>query len=458
MSTSAWTPVANNTASAWTPVATPPPQGPSGAAGFALGAAKGLASQVASPAIALAPGLSDGLGKYLLDKLAPASGAEETGDWAAQAATLVPAVIADPAAAIIGAAGGSVGSAAGAALAPHFGISPERGALIGGMVGALAGAHGGAKAREVAGNVIKEAAMEDPDMAALKALNVGPDTRAASRTLENIKIARPYLKGVQTQDQLQQAIPTAKDEVWAPRQAVIDHYGDLNIQGPNGLTTVRQLEERRAQLAAINQGLKNAVTAPEALRQAEQMGLTKAKVIQEERDTNAVLDRFIEDQGVHSQQVRRTYSALKDLQARTQGRLGGMEKSPMGLGKVVQGARVGGGVGESGEFRGHGAFLTEPIVRFGQAARDIAAGRGLFSGSPADISVREGFRTGGPKPDLGTPKFVPMSRMLGPGATVMGSGQGESYVRGVPAEATYGRTPKTGKFKRVYTSNPKGGQ
>ena len=302
---------------------------------------------------------------------------------------------------------------------------------------------------------IGEAAMGNPDVAALRSLKVGPDTKAASRTLSAVDISRPYLKGVKTQAEAQSRIAPAKAEVWAPRQAVVDQFGTEKVHGPDGPSTMAELEAERVQLSAINRGLK--VGDPSALKLAEQKGLSQAQAIERERAINQSLDAAIGRHGVDSQAVRKTFAGLSRVEGRLSGRMGELETAPMGLGKIVRGARVGGGIGGGGEIQGHGGFFTEPLYRVGQAGRDIAAGRGWWSGHPADINIREGFRVGGEKPNLGRP-IIEGEPVLPPppqlprrtgGTTVLPSGEGQiafppqrpqlpSGVRGIlPASSPY---------------------
>lgn len=307
-----------------------------------------------------------------------------------------------------------------------------------------------------AGRAVSELAMEDPDLAALKALKVGADTRRAARTLDSIEAARPFLKGVKTQAEAQDAIAAAKREVWAPRQDAIDAHAGETVPGPDGPTTIGQLEAERLQLSAANRALKKG--DPAALQLAQQKGLTQADLLQREAEVNTALDSALAQRGVNSALVRSTFAKLADVEGRLRGREGGMVSAPMGLGKIIGGARVGGGVGEGAEIEGHGGFFTEPLRNIGMAARDIAAGRGIWSGIPADISVREGFRTGAEKPVF----TVPTERVKGAlpaGAIELGPGEGENFVQGTEPARTFGRGP-TGQFKRVFTSgtrNPESG-
>jgi len=201
-----------------------------------------------------------------------------------------------------------------------------------------------------------------------------------------------------------------------------------------------------------------------AMKLAEQKGLSQADAIQRERSLNTVLDKEIGKYGVDSQKVRETYSGLSRVEKNLAGRRGDLQSAPMGIGKLILGARIGGGVGEGGELQGHGGFISEPLHRFGQAGQDILAGRGWWSGSPADISVREGFRVGGEKPTLGGPSsFLPRGLFSAPAEQLGGTGTAELAHPEMFSREPIGRTPETttqrapsGQMQRVYmgTSKP----
>ena len=304
------------------------------------------------------------------------------------------------------------------------------GAAAGDVLGGAANVMGLAKATKPvgeaaitkvsqAGRAIRESAMEDPQLARLKALGVSANSPDAASTLRSAETASPYLKGARTQAEAQARLPQAESEVWEPRQKVIDTYGSDVVLGPEGTpTTIAELESERRQLSAMNRGLRT--RDPMAAQLATQKGLTQADALAREDAINEVLDKAISDRGVNSSLTRQTYAGLADVRGQLEGRRGGMQTAPMGLGKIVRGARIGAGVGEGGEIQGHGGFISEPLHRIGQAARDITAGRGWWSGSPADISMREGFRVGGDLPDLSTPRSFETRGLLGQGAIPMG--------------------------------------
>src|SRR5208282_6062524 len=364
--------------------------------------------------------------------------------------------------ATIGALGGGYLGGKGARFGAKELGAGERGQDIAEGVGTLGGGILGGVGLPKGRTWLANRAMENPDVAALKAQGVAVNSRKAAQTLRATETARPYLKGVQTQAEAQARLPQAKAEAWAPRKAVLDLHGNETVPGPSGPATMAELEAERVQLSAINRGLKSGDQM--AMKLAEQKGLSQADAIQRERSLNTVLDKEIGKYGVDSQKVRETFAGLSKVEQRLAGRLGGKESAPMGIGKIIRGARIGGGVGEGAELQGHGGFISEPLYRFGQAGRDIAAGRGWLSGSPADISVREGFRVGGEKPALGTPiNFTPRG-LLPPAVERLGEpGTAELAHPEMFPHEPIGRTPETttqrapsGQMQRVYmgTSKP----
>lgn len=380
----------------------------------------------------------------------------EKGVAVASIPALVASGIAAPIATMAGIGGGAIGGYIGAHGGKKLGErvgAPELGEDIGATAGSiLGGGIGAAGSKAVTGlalPAIRNAAMEEPDVAALKAMKIGIDTRRAQPTLENINIARPYLKGVQTQEEAQAALQNAEREVYGPRQEVLDKYGEQVVAGPDGPTRASELEAERTQLSALNRALKKG--RPEALQLAQQKGMTQAELLNREADINSALDPFFENHGINSPLTRRTYAALADLREDLRGRLGGMQRVPVGLGKLARGTRIGVGVGEGGEVRGMGGWLTEPIARFGQAARDIAAGRGLWSASPSDLAIKEGFRVGGEKPVLTTtPERI--AGLLPPGSIRLGSNVEPVELpeqTSTPLHAIQ-RNTRTGRMQRVY--------
>jgi hypothetical protein len=178
--------------------------------------------------------------------------------------------------ALSGAAGTGVGSAAmGEATAP----------VIRGAAG-IAGD---------AGSAIRTAAIGDPNVAALKGLRVGPGSPKSLSTIKAVEGARPFLKGAQSLEDLQSRIPAAKQGIWGKYQGTIDSIGDKSVTGPDGPTTVKELEAERQQLSALNRGLKQ--QNPEAIQLAQQKGMTQAQLLDREKAVQSALDPHLEEAG-----------------------------------------------------------------------------------------------------------------------------------------------------------------
>lgn len=236
----------------------------------------------------------------------------------------------------------------------------------------------------------RAAAIGDTDAAAMRGLKVPPNSPKMQSLLQAKDTAAPYVKGVQSLDELQKAIPAAKSEVWGPYQEVVDAAGDHPVKGPDGkMTTIGDLEAERLQLSAINRGLKGKVPNPEAVELAKQKGLSQAQALQREADVKAALDPALQQYGINPQAIRQTFAGVAKIGELTSGKSTIIEKpQPYGLGKALQ------------------LNLKQPLQAPGQilsGARDIVAGRPILSGSPADIGIREGFANAGEKPNLGIP-------------------------------------------------------
>lgn len=277
--------------------------------------------------------------------------------------------------------------AAGAVLGPAI--------LTAGAVKALPVA---ADAVGSAGTAIRDAAIGDPNVAALKGLRVGAASPKALSTLNAVEGARPYLQGVQSLEDLQARIPQAKAEVWGPYQTVVDAISNKQVAGPDGPTTVGELESQRLQLSALNRGLK--AQNPEAIQLAQQKGLTQAQLLQQEQAVKSALDPHLEAAGIKPAEIRKVFGQIAQVGQRVSGKSTLAETSQRyGLGQIAN------------------LSLEHPLqapAQILQGVRDIAAGRPWWKGSPTDVALREAFRNAGPKPDLGTPTApVPSPLPLG---------------------------------------------
>jgi hypothetical protein len=238
---------------------------------------------------------------------------------------------------------------------------------------------------KAAGGAARTMAIGDPDAAALRGLQVGARSPKTLNTLKSVQGARPYLQGAQSLEDLQTKIPAAKAEIWQPYQQAVDAIGDRPVKGPDGMTTVRELEAQRAQLSALNRGLKSG--SPEAIQLAQQKGMTAAQLLDQERAVQASLDPELASTGIDPKAIRQTFGNVSQVGGRVSGKSTMVEKpQSYGLGNL-----------RDIRLDNPSSLLGKPL----SGVRDLIAGRPLFSGKPTDIAIREGFRMAGEKPNLG---------------------------------------------------------
>lgn len=299
----------------------------------------------------------------------------------------------------------------------------------------LGSAVGGFEASEVPGMAadIHEAAMGSPDAAALRGLQVGPRSDAQLSTLGSVEKARPYLQGASSQADMQTRLKPAMNEVWNPYQQAIEAVGDKPVKGPDGITTVRALEQERLRLSALNRGVK--AGNPSDIQQVMQEGRTPAQNIEREAAVQSALDPHLAATGIDPKLIRDTYSGLADVRGGVEGKTTLNEKpQPSGLGRMMN------------------MRLTEPKTLIGEPAqgvRDLIAGRPMWSAKPTDLGIKEGFRMGGEKPNLGqvttTGNPPPPSRLLPAPAREMPAPEYNGRVEGyqpppIAADTTAMRT------------------
>ena len=127
---------------------------------------------------------------------------------------------------------------------------------------------------------------------------------------------------------------------------------------------------------------------PEAVKLAEQKGMGQADLLQHERNIKSALDPELASTGIKPGATRATYGGIAKVGERVSGRSTvGEESQPYGFGKLQN------------------IDITKPLSAgktVFDAGRDVVAGRPWWSGKPTDVAVRDAFRYGGPKPDLGT--------------------------------------------------------
>lgn len=235
-----------------------------------------------------------------------------------------------------------------------------------------------------AGTGLRDAAIGNPDVSALKGLRVPAGSPKVLSTLKSVEGGRPYLQGAEGLQDLQAKLPIAKAEVWSPYKEAISKIGGKQVQGPDGPTTVGDLENQRLQTSALLRDLK--ARDPQAIQTAQQKGLGQADLLDQEKAIKAALDPHLEEYGINPQLIRKTFGNLAQIEGKVSGKSTlGEANQPYGLGKL-------GNLSIKEPLKGPGEILS--------GLKDLAAGRPLFRGKPTDIGIREGFRNAGPKPNL----------------------------------------------------------
>jgi len=292
---------------------------------------------------------------------------------------------------------------------------------LGGQVagGIAAGELGGQLVRaaapiiKAAGSTARTMAIGDPDAAALHGLKIPAGSGKVQPMQNSVQAARPYLQGVNSLEDLQARIPQAKDEIWSPYQETIDKAGNHPVNGPDGPTTLSALEQERLQLSALNRGLK--AGDPNALQLAQQKGMNQADLLDREKAVTSALDPELSKFGIDPQAIRGNFGAVSRIGNQISGKSTLLEKpQPFGIGKMLD-----------IRLDNPKSWLGKPV----EGVRDLIAGRPLFSGSPTDVGISEGFRSAGPKPDLGS--FTPpqSQKLLG------------SSIPGIPHESPFVKQP-----------------
>jgi hypothetical protein len=272
---------------------------------------------------------------------------------------------------------------------PGYALPHAAGQLVGGTaLGEVGGAvlPPAAKLLGKTGTAIRTAAIGDADAAAMRGLGVSGKSPKFLRTQGAVQGARPFLQGVNSLEELQQRIPEAKGSIWAPYKNVVERIGDKVVDGPEGRTTVGNLEQQRQQLSALNRALKQ--RDPQAIQLAQQKGLTQAELLNQERAVQQALDPHLEEAGIKPQDIRKAFGQISEIQGRTSGK-STLTETPQryGFGRIAN-------LSFEKPFSAPGEIMG--------GARDIIAGRPLLYGKPTDIALREGFRLAGDMPNFFT--------------------------------------------------------
>lgn len=274
-------------------------------------------------------------------------------------------------------------------------------------------------------SAVRSWAIGDADAAALKGLRVGPGSSKALSTVKSVEGARPFLKGAKSLEDLQARIPGAKDEVWGPYQQAVDAIADKRVMGPDGPTTIGELEEERREISANLRRLK--AGGPEAMQLAQQKGMAQADLLDREKAVQAALDPHLEATGIDPKTIRAAFSDVAQVGGKVAGKSTIAEPTqPYGFAKAGDLLDIG--------SKG-GLDILKPAKTFGSGLRDIVAGR-YWSAKPTDVYLREAFRLAGEKPDFRAP-VSSMPRFEAPRLQL------ESDV---PGNADYGQDYSQGGF------------
>ncbi len=280
-----------------------------------------------------------------------------------------------------------------------------------------------------AGTAIRTAAIGDPDVAAVKAAGVPKDSALGFRN--DVQGARPYLTGAKSVEDVQKAAGiggTARDEIYKPINDFLSEHGSRVVHGPDGPTTLGNLEAERAQVSAQLRQLK--AGGPEGIALATQKGLNQADLLARQQAIEGAMDPHFQAAGIDSPLIRQTYGQVARVGDEFSGRWTPAEKpTPYGFGRLT-----------NVDVLNPRTWLGQPA----QGVRDLVAGRPIWSGNAGDVGVSEAFRTGGPKPDFrasvaAMPRFENAPRLL---------------EANVPGNAPFGDEPYAGSTNGMPERNP----
>lgn len=233
---------------------------------------------------------------------------------------------------------------------------------------------------------------ESPEVAAQRALRPGP--KGGIKAQRDITGAAPYLEGADDLAAIQDKVKTGKKEVWKPYSDALKQIGDREIEGPDGTTTVQNLEDKRLELSAERQKLQKMLPTDRATALQKDADL-RANETRYKAITDA-LDPELRSAGIDPEKIRTTHGNLKGVEKLVEGRNTLTEASrPYGVGRALE------------DFD-----ITKPLrslMKAKEGLGDIVAGRPWWSGKPTDVAANEAFNVGaaGPKPDFTIPNPPP---------------------------------------------------
>lgn len=216
---------------------------------------------------------------------------------------------------------------------------------------------------------------------------IGPTEGHQQHFQRDLEGARPYLggKGISSQEDLQGAIPGAKNEVWQPYNDAMQRIGNQQVQGPNGPTTYAELEARRKEVSAQLNAVRS--KDPAALQTIMQQNKTPADLEAEDAAIKGVLDPALQAQGINPLAIRNTAGSLKGIERQVSGSNTMTEKTkPYGFG------RAWGNIDLAKPSTWTGAITG--------AAEDLFMRRPLWSGKPTDVDIKTGLLSGADKPSF----------------------------------------------------------
>lgn len=249
----------------------------------------------------------------------------------------------------------------------------------GGEAAANLAAYGAAKAAPaVLGKLNNMVAPPEANAAITEGLHVPTKSPKMSQAVTDVEGARPHLEGVKSQAELQQRLPGAKQQVWEPYQKAVDSIKTRPVPGPDGPTTVGDLEAERLKVSAERQAIKK-------IRPTDQQSALQAQKAQ--ADLNArykaitdTLDLELRSTGIDPRAIREIHGNLKGVERNVSGKSTVTEKpQPYGVRKMVPHGlpRILGGEG----------MEWAPL----EGVKDIRAGQsGMLR--PTDVGVERIFK------------------------------------------------------------------
>jgi hypothetical protein len=195
----------------------------------------------------------------------------------------------------------------------------------------------GPKAFGAAKEGLQTWAKGDPNAPISEALHVPVKSPKMQAAVTDVEAARPYLKGAQSQADVQAKLPGAKAEVWEPYQKAVDLIKDRKVAGPDGPTTVGDLEAERLKLSAEQQAMRK--IRPTDQQSALQAQNSAAELKARYADVTGALDKELRTTGIDPEAIRRVHGNLKGVERNVSGKstvtepmkpYGGPDKTSLG--------------------------------------------------------------------------------------------------------------------------------